>query len=444
MAVDLRWHREDAWMQLALLLTPVLHLVAVVGQHAFVYTDSVDYETLDFTGEARRPWVTPLLYWITDDHAVRILFQALISIACWQVLAVVAASLATRRPVRLGIALSILALSLTTTVTSWDTAMLSESLALSFTALLLAALIRVTQVPTYPVVGLALVTWLLWTFTRQNHLVMGWLVIATTAAILAVAWRRGTLHRPHVALLGGMVLVGLLGIASYSRNTEVVHYNLAQIIGNRVYIDPDKSDWFTDHGMPVPDDIPLGLPALPLDLLADDAFEDWIEEDGVRTYARYLVEHPWYALTAPLESYVSDRPPFGELTRTDEVMLASADSYGIGRQVLPSVVEELLFEPGQAGVVVFALALAGLLTWVRWRAGGPDTRWLLPLATVAVQAAALTVVWHASTAELGRLALPSALLVRCAVVLQLGLLLDTWLSERAAPMSDDAEPRQTS
>src|SRR5690606_27855928 len=112
-------------------------------------------------------------------------------------------------------------------------------------------------------------------------------------------------------------------------------------------------EWFTDHGMPVPDDHPLGIAVAPLDLLDDRLFERWVETDGVSTYARYLVEHPWYALTAPFDDYVSDRPPFGELGRPDDVMLASPDSYGVGRQVLPALVEELLFEPGQAGLVVF-------------------------------------------------------------------------------------------
>ena len=425
------WHRDEPWMAVVLVLAAVLHLLAVLGQQAFVYTDSVDYETLDLTGAARRPWVTPLLYWLADAPGVRILLQALISIACWQTLALVASSLAHRRAARWAIALATLGLSLTTTVTSWDTAMLSESLAISFSVLLLAALVRVWQARTWAAVGLALGAWVLWVFTRQNHLVMGWIVIVAVAVVVAVHGRRTrALHRPLALLLGGMVVVGVLGVASYSRNTEVVHHNLALVIGNRILPDRERADWFLEQGMPRPEELPIGLAAPPQALLADDAIRAWVETDGVRTYARYLLQHPGYALAAPLESFVSDRPPFGQLARGDDVMLASPDSYGVGRQVLPGPVVDLLFEPGQAGAVVFALGAAAALTTVRWGQRGPDRRWLVPLTTLVVQWPALLVVWHASTAELGRLALPSALLVRLALVVQLGLLLDAWLDDR--------------
>lgn len=432
-AEDRSWHRAEPWATTALWCAAALHLVAVVGQHAFVYTDSIDYETLDFTGQARRPWVTPLLYWTTDDRGLRILLQALISIGCWTVLAVQASTLARERAARWAVLLGILALSLTTTVTSWDTAMLSESLALSCTALLFALLLHFSQQPTLPSAALVLVAWLVWLFTRQNHLVLAWLITLATAALLVVQWRRrGRPPGPAWVLLAGMAALSVLGAASYAQNTEIVHYNLAQIVGNRVFPDPGKATWFTDEGMPVPDEHPLGIAATPQQLLADRGFERWIEGEGVGVYARYLLAHPWYAVTGPLESFVSDRPPFGDLARADDVMLASPDSYGVGRQVLPGPVEDVLFEPGQAGLVVFALGATVLLTVRRWRRHGADARWLVPLLALALQWPALTAVWHASTAELGRLALPSALVVRVTLIVQLALLLDTWLAERAA------------
>jgi hypothetical protein len=427
------WHRVERWVATVLGVVAVLHGLAVVGQHAFVYTDSIDYETLDFTGSARRPWVTPLLYWVTDDQALRIVLQAAISVVCWSLLALQASALARTRVARWAILLAVLGLSLTTTVTSWDTAMLSESLALSLTALLLTALLRFTQDPSHRSAALALAAWLLWLFTRQNHLVLGGLVTVAVAVVLAMRWRRTrVVHAPSLLLLGGMAVLSAVAVVSYAQNTEIVHYNLAQIIGNRVFPDEDRSAWFTDEGMPVPRAHPLGLAVTPQALLEDGTFRDWVEEDGVGVYARYLLQHPWYSVTGPLDSLLSDRPPFGDRERADEVMLASPDSYGVGREVLPGPVEDLLFEPGQAGVVVFGLVVAITLTALRWRRVGPDARWLVPLVALGLQWPALTAVWHASTAELGRLALPSALVVRLALFLQLGLLLDAWWSERTA------------
>jgi hypothetical protein len=395
--------------------------------------DSADYEILDFAGGARRPWVTPALYGLTDHLPYRIVLQAVVGALCWSYLAVAASTLVADRRVRWGVLLAILGLSLTTTVTSWDTAMLSESLALSFSALLLAALLRVAQVRSFGAVAIAAGAWVLWIFTRQNHLVLAWLVIAALTLLFARSWRRRrAVDRILGALLAALVVVSLVAVLSYRRNTEIVDFNVATVIGARVLTDPQDRDWFVDHGMPVPDVLVPGAPASPEQLLADRGFERWLQADGVRTYAQFLVTHPWDTITRPLESFVSDRAPFSDATRADEVLLATPDAYGVARQVIPEPVEDLLFQPGSAGTVVFALAAVLLLTQRRWRLHGGDPRWLVPLLALALQWPALTVVWHASVAELGRLALPSVVILRAAILLQVALLTDAWLSDRGA------------
>jgi hypothetical protein len=417
----------------------VLRVLAVIAQHAFVYTDSIDYETLDFTGRARRPWVTPLLYHLVHEHAARVVLQGFIGGICWALLALEAGQLVTDRRLRWAVLLSVLGLSLTTTVTNWDTAMLSESLALSFAALLLAMVIRFVQAPSARTVWPVLVAWVLWIWTRQNNLVLALLVLVTLALVLGwQAVRRLPLTRSLLGLLVGLTAITALAGVSYSRNTEIVHYNLAQIVGNRVLPDSARTDWFVDHGMPLADGVVVGEARTPQELLADRPFRRWIDRDGIRVYVRFLATHPWNTLTEPLESLVSDRPPFGDLTRVDEAMLAGADSYGVAREVLPSVVENALFEPGQAGAVVFALVVVlGATAWC-WRRYGADLRWALPLLLLAVQWPALLIAWHASTAELGRLALGSALLVRLALILQAALLVEAWLDRRAGPDVDRA------
>ena len=410
----------------------VLRLVAVIAQHAFVYVDSIDYEKLDVTGGSRRPWVTPLLYHLIHEPSVRIVAQGFIGGIGWAVLAVEAARLVSDRRVRWAVLLSVLALSLTTTVTNWDTAMLSESLSLSFAALLLAMLLRFVRAPDARGVGPVLVAWALWIWTRQNNLVLA--MLGTTAVALVVGWRtvrRRALERALLGLLLGLLAITGLAAFTYSRNTEIVHYNLAQIIGNRVLPDAGRTAWFVDHGMPLPVDAAIGHARTPQDLLADGPFRRWIDRHGIGVYVRYLASDPWRTLTAPLESFVSDRAPFGDPTRADEVMLAGPDSYGVGREVLPSIVENALFEPGQAGAVVFGLALVvGATAWC-WRRHGSDPRWVLPLIVLVLQWPALVIAWHASTAELGRLVLTSALLVRLALMLQGALLVEAWLTRRA-------------
>jgi hypothetical protein len=137
---------------------------------------------------------------------------------------------------------------------------------------------------------------------------------------------------------------------------------------------------------------------------------------------------------------VSERAPFGQLDRPDEVMLATPDSYGVGREVLPRPVEELLFDPGHAGAVVLLLFVVVGATVAEWRRRGPDPRWRMPLFVLALQAPTLLLVWHASTAELGRLSLPSALVLRVLLCVQLALLADRWLSPAASATTPPSSP----
>jgi hypothetical protein len=192
--------------------------------------------------------------------------------------------------------------------------------------------------------------------------------------------------------------------------------------------------------MPRSEVVTRGQAVAPQELLADRRFSHWIDTEGTGTYAKDLLEHPWRTVTEPLESMVSDRPPFGQLDRPDVVMLASPDSYGVGREVLPRFVEELLFDPGHAGMVVLLLAVVALATAHEWRERGFDRRWGLPLLVLGLQIPTLLLIWHTSTAELGRLALPSALILRITLFAQLALLVDGRLTGPSATTPPSSPP----
>ena len=424
----------DPVVAVAVAIFAVLRVLAVIGLHPYRYVDSIDYDTLDFTGRARRPWATPLLYWLAGEDSHRVVAQALVGAACWGVLAVELAAGLTHQGVRRAAVLVVLALGLATSVTNWDTAMLSESLAVSATALLAAAFLHVSRVRTMRSVALAAAATLLWGFTRQNHLVLlGLTVVAVLVIVVARRWSSGAWSRVLVALAAGTVAVGLLAVVSYGRNTEIRRFNLAMVIGQRIITDPERLGWFRDHGMPLPPAADPGVAIFPEPLLADDDFADWIDEDGSRTYARFLLTHPWYALTEPLEDFVADRPSYADPPRVDETMLSTAEAYGSARQMIPEPVDDLVFDPGGTGTILVAIIAVAAATAYRWRTDGWDDRWLVPLLMVGLQWPALTAVWHASTAELGRLALVSAVALRIGLIAQAAYLLDTWLKRPETP-----------
>ena len=433
MAVEAR--TDDRFLFTALVTSGVLRVLATIARHPYVYVDSIDYETLDFTGSARRPWVTPLLYDLAGtDNRLRVLLQAMIGAMAWIFLAVEVGALLRHRWVQLGATVAVLLLSLTTSITNWDNTILSESLALSCTAVLAACLLRFARLGRPLDAGYASVAALFWIFTRQNHLVLGLLITGSIVAVLVVQWRRHrALPRPVGLLAAGFVVVSLLAVTFYRQNTQIVHFNTAMVIGNRLLLEPEAIDWLHDHGMPdLPAGVNVGTSVNPEPLLADPEFRDWVEDEGVGTYARFLATHPWATVTGPLEDFVSDRPSFADPPAVDETMLSTAESYSGARNVVPEPIEEILFDPGQTGTLLLLLTVTLLATLDRWRWAGPDPRWTVPLLAIVLQWPALTVVWHASAAELGRLSLISAVALRIGLITQLALLVDAWLLARDA------------
>lgn len=403
-------------------------LLAVIGLRPYLYVDSAEYEVLDFSGRWRRPWATPLLYQLTPGgHQRELLVQAVVGGMAWGVLALVVSTWFDDRRVGIGAATVVALLGLTTSVTNWDTAILSESLALSLTVLLIAAWLHLVR--TRPPYGelLVLTATLPWLFVRQSLLPTAAMVLASVVVAAVVSWRRG---RPwqHLAVVaaGSVLLVGL-AVGSYARNQEIGRTNLTAIVAERVATDPGRLAWFDDHGMPIPPDGDLSFTSLD----SDAAFRDWRAGPGRSTYARYLVTHPWYSLTEPLDDLVSVRRSYGDEPAPEVVMLSPPDGYGAARQIIPEPVEQILFDPGSAGTVLSLLAAVGVASLIRRR--DRDGRWMLALGTMAISVLSMIVGWHGAAPELNRLALVAAVSLRIGLVLQGALLVEGWLESRSYP-----------
>ncbi|HEX2576370.1 MAG TPA: hypothetical protein VHK88_08480, partial [Aquihabitans sp.] len=416
------------WLPVGLVVARVL---AVIGLHPYLYVDSAEYGTLDLTGRGRRPWATPALYWaIPGDRRWELVGQAVVGGLCWSVLALAVAAWFRDRRVGLVAAGAVVALALTTSLTNWDTAILSESLALSLTALLVAAWLNLLRRPSWATVALVALATFPWLFVRQSLLPTAWAVAAATVVAAIASWRLGTGERAaqrqgraigarHLgALAAALVLLTGLATASYARNQEVVRTNLTVIVANRVATDGDRLDWFRDHGMPVPPSGDLGPGALAV----DPAFARWVAGEGRGTYTRFLVTHPWYALTEPLDDLVGVRRSYGDEPEPTAAMLSPADAYGSARPVVPEPLEEVLFDPGATGTVTTVLVLT--LVWSVVRRRRRDARWALPLGLVALSVGSMLVGWHGATPELGRLAIVAAVALRIGLLLQIGLLVD--------------------
>lgn len=403
-------------------------LLAVIGLRPYLYVDSAEYEVLDFSGGWRRPWATPLLYQLVPgDHQRELVAQAVVGGIAWGALALVVLDWFEDRRVAWGAASAVAVLGLTTSVTNWDTAILSESLALSLTVLLVAAWLHALRVATPTSVALVLGATLPWLFVRQSLLPTAAMVLGTAVVATVVSRRRGRPWRHLAALaVGSLLLVGL-AVGSYAQNQEIVRTNLTAIVAERVASDPGRLAWFRGHGMPVPPNGDLGFPSLD----GDPAFLQWRAGPGRRTYARYLLTHPWYSVTEPLDDLVSVRRSYGDQSRPEVSMLSPGDAYGAARPIVPEPVEQVLFDPGSTGTVVAVLVAVCLQSAVRRR--DRDDRWVVAWAVVAISIASMIAGWHGAAPELNRLALVAAVTLRIGLVLQGALLLEGWLRSRSYP-----------
>lgn len=419
--------RIGRWWWAPALLAVVLaaRLVAVAGLRAYVYVDSGEYATLDFSGRWRRPWATPLLYAAVGRNSrYEVWAQATVGALCWTLLGLSVAAWFRDRRVRVAVVVAVALLGLTTSVTNWDTAVLSESLALSLTVALLAGWLALARRPSVgAAVGLGVVT-VPWLFVRQSLLPTAAMVVVGAAVAAVVTWRRGGRWRPLAGLAAALLVLTGVAAASYSRNQEIVTTNLTVIVANRIAPSPDRLAWFVDHGMPIPG----GGNWDPNAMEQDQAFGPWVRDEGRATYARFLLTHPWYSLTAPLPDMVSVRRSYGDPVEPKVTMLSPADGYGTARPVIPEPVERILFEPGATGTIL--AALVGVLGWAAVRRRWADRRWAVPLATIAISLLSLVVGWHGATPELPRLAIVSAIALRIGLIVLAGFLAEAELERR--------------
>lgn len=426
------WRLLQAWPWGGWLVaaTVALRLVAVVGLRLQVYFDSPEYDALDLTGRSRRPWATPLLYRIVpggDDHLV--MAQAVVGASCWAALALSAAAWFRLPASRVAVAVGLAALGCTTSVTNWDTAKLSESLAISLTVLVIAAWLNLLRRPTAATGVSVLLATVPWLFVRHGVMASAVLVAAGVVVGAFLARRRTESGRTFAAVAVAMVALVVLASVSYGRNPEIVQQNLTGIVAARVAPHPDRVAWFVAHDMPVPASGRLDYRSL----RRDAAFGRWAAGDGWRTYLRYLASHPREAATGPMRDMVDVRRSPGDAQAKDVATLSPSHAYGSARPVLPDLLEGALFPPGRTGSVLLALGAvaAGTVALRRHRHRG----WIVPLGVVGISLASFFASWNGSVPEQARHAIVSAVALHVGLVLQLAMLTEGEVVARRRPGS---------
>ncbi|MGH8777401.1 MAG: hypothetical protein ACRDWI_20445, partial [Jiangellaceae bacterium] len=274
--------------------------------------------TLALWAGERTVAVPLLLKMVGGDDMGFMEVQVGLAALCWAILAKQVMSLMPASGARWVLGLGVLALSLAAPVTMWDRSVLSESLAFSTLALLVAALLRSLRKTTWASAGFVAGASALWMTTRDTH---AWLVLAVTGVALLAAFagiatrraaRRVVWPLPVWACIAAVSALAVLGIlsANHGHRSDFPTRNVYQA---RVLPYPDRAAWFADHGMPQEDqfvgpyrrprNVEPGMP--PLLLVPEDdpsmaEWNDWVASDGAATFRLWALTHPWYVGTEPL------------------------------------------------------------------------------------------------------------------------------------------------
>ncbi len=342
----------------------------------------------------RKPPGFPLLLKLVGSHEAVIVAQVALSILAWALLAWVVAAGARAGWPRLVSLCAVLVFAVTTPIAIWDRVMLSESLALSLFALLVASLIWFGRRPGWIRLAAVVLSAGAWISTRDTNIyvVLGVGVVLGAAALLALVRRASIAPKLAVAALL-LVLVGG-GALVVSMSTVRGWDPLRHVLADRIIPYPDRLSWWIDHGLPqgaalrelARDPHHTDTGALTAGPSARDRkftrYSAWVKNQGARTYVVWLATHPSYTLFEPFET-----PERVHLRRT-------VTDYSPGANAVP-LISTMLFWPWPAAAVAFvALFAAGL-----WRRRMRDAIWLVALGLVVLALPHLLIAWHGDSAS---------------------------------------------
>jgi hypothetical protein len=409
---------------LALALFAALRTLAVFDLKPARFGDSASYFHLSFLGHAPRLWTAPLLFKVFPDDASRVAAQVFIGIACWWYLAATVAAELRDARARIAAYVVVGGFGLTLGVTSWDLTILSDSLSISLTVLLVAVWWRELLHPTRWTAPAVVVVGALWVFTRQSDVVVNHVIVVMAA--VSVVWARPRWRRATIAL--ALLTVSLWGQYNLRGDHYVTRVNINAIVIDRIEPVPGYLRWWADHGLPrVPKSYAEVEPTSPQ---YRPAYVHWLDQHGEGTYGLFLLTHPGYTLVSPWRDLLP--VTYGQLeNRREPSILGFGEHYGAARAVVPGIVASALVDPGSAGLLLVLAVVAGAGIVVTRRRHGYDRRWTLPLVVLAVNIPHVLIVWHGSTAELGRHSLALSVSTRLALWALVLLVGDRWLTDRA-------------
>jgi hypothetical protein len=358
-----------------------------------------------------RPWTTALFYKLLPaDGSAIVAFQTLLNIFSWGFLAWTVSRSLNLGWLRVGIVVIILFMALTHPVSLWNHVILSESIAISLFVLMLALAIRLGYGQTAYIFSFLLAAFL-WINSRETNTL---LAVFMAASLLAA----GIILKPRAFYFAaGLLFLGMVAFSLVSsRLAKRSNFPLANIIVQRVLVDHSALRYFQKRGMPVNQKLK--------NLAGEWAYSDkyaifnnprlrsfyrWLNTEGTRDYAAYLLSHPKKSLGDPLANLDKLLQPADGYEMPTFIPVIP---YSLGRLVFIPIPPVLLF------LLTQMLSLTGIFVAIRTR----DPLLLLASMSGALIYPHAFLVWHGDALEIPRHA--AQLYVQ--VYLTFWLLLASW------------------
>lgn len=279
---------------------------AALGQPPQRYPDSVGYDSFSFLSQTIRPWPIPFVYSLAGSDTSRIIVQVVVGTLAWSSLAWVLSRTARWQCTTF---IAIMVLGLSPQIIRYDVAILSESLSITFAVLAIAATFYRSAVQSTVATAWWAISLTLCVLSRPAHLLI------PAVCVIPVVWKFVASRGKKLSATGvGFIALFMLGVFTIQQSQPMSLLNLYTVISSRVITDDQRFDWFVDQGMPnvagmrqangydyveqLPPDVadivalPAGQQPPTLMRVGGAELATWLEDNGWKAVAKYLVFHP--------------------------------------------------------------------------------------------------------------------------------------------------------
>jgi hypothetical protein len=392
-----------------------------------------------------RPFTVPLIYKLLGAKGELYLipsevfqkitqFQFYLSILSWVILGASLSCVTNTKWVKVSVYAIILFFGGAIDLSQWDRILISESISLSFFALLLAMVVLGTQfwdklwATKTLVLGVTLALFIsvasLYAFSRDVNAYFIFMMTIALAGYVLLRSRSNKTHRKSLFV----VFILLIVFLAQALSSSVGHRwfgPFRNVFYARILPSDQALEHFLDAGLPLDAGDVAQFRRYEREQFMEnfnspkyEAAQDWIMDNGRSVYAAYLLKDPIRSFLAPLKEI-------------QHLVNPDSSEYRIREAETPEWILALsrLFYP-RLSLFMTLLAIVGvvLLIWISMR-GGTQAWWGVPLLLLISAYPLMFIVFHGDAIEVERHALQISMQLRLAGWMLLVALVDTIASK---------------